>query len=175
MGVLSPEGVPGAVVGVLGAVLLASMLMLLCRTMRDLAMVVSREEEAELGIMDPDFRAVFAGVEGADVTTGTSGFVGSSLVNVPWRMRRGGDGEGGAAADETLALEPPIAPKDGCLPFSLGTSELLLLQLLRTDPFPFISSEFRFIPMLDRALRGCGRVFEVSTRELWVRSFGTVG
>lgn len=64
--------------------------------MRDLAMVVSRDEEAELGIMELDFRMVFAGVDGADVTTGTSGFVGSSLVNVPCRMR-GGGGDGGAA------------------------------------------------------------------------------
>lgn len=55
-------------------------------------MVVSREEEAELGIMEPDLRRVFAGVDGADVTTGTSGFVGSSLVNVPCRMRGGGGG-----------------------------------------------------------------------------------
>lgn len=93
--VLSPTGVPA--VGVLGVVLLASMLMLLCSTIRDLAMVVSREEDAELGIIEPGLRRVFAGVDGADVTTGTSGFVGSSLVKVPWRMRFGG----GAGAGES--------------------------------------------------------------------------
>lgn len=72
----------------------------------------------------------------------------------------------------TLVLVPPIAPHDGCLVCNLDTSELLLLVLLRTDPLPFISSEFRFKPMLDRAFKGCGRVLELSTRELWVRSFG---
>lgn len=94
-GVLSPGGGPAeAAVGVLGA-LLASMLMLLWRTIRDLAIVVRREEDAEEGIMEPvpGLRAVLAGVEGAEVTTGTSGFVGSSLVKVSWRMRSG-SGEG---------------------------------------------------------------------------------
>lgn len=91
-------------------VLLASMLMLLLSTTRDLAMEVSREEDAELGIMEIGLRRVFAGVDGADVTTGTSGFEGSSLVNVPWRMRLGGAGE-----SWTLVLVPPIAPQEGCL------------------------------------------------------------
>lgn len=152
-------------------VLLVSMLMLLCRTMRDLAMVVRRDEEADEGIMEPvvDLRAVLAGVEGAEVTTGTSGFVGSSLVNVPWRIRSG-SGEGA-----TFAFDPPIAPYDGCRSRIFGMSVLLLLMLLLTDPVPLLnSSEFRFDPTLDRALNGIGRVvgLDVSTSELWLRNFG---
>lgn len=161
-GVLSPEGGPAdAAVGVLGA-LLASMLMLLWRTIRDLAIVVRREEDAEEGIMEPvpGLRAVLAGVEGAEVTTGTSGFVGSSLVKVPWRMRSG-SGEGA-----TFAFAPPIAPSDGCRSRIFGMSVLLvLLMLLLTEPAPLSSSEFRFDPILDLALNGCGLV-RVSTNEV---------
>lgn len=154
--------------------LLASMLMLLCRTMRDLAMVVSREEDADDGIMEPvpDLRpaAVLAGVEGAEVTTGTSGFVGSSLVKVPWRM------SSGSGVGATFAFAPPIAPSDGCRSRILGMSVLLLvvvvLLLLTEEPVPVSSSEFRFDPMLERALSGCGLARLVSTSELWLRSFG---
>lgn len=164
---LSPDGAP-AEVGVLGVVLLASTrLMLLLKTMRDLAMVVSRDEEADDGIREPGLRAVLAGVEGADVTTGTSGLVGSSLVKVPWRIRVG------SATGATFALDPPIAPHEGCLSRIFGMSELLLLLLLRTDPFPFISSEFRFELTLVLALSGCGRPL-ASTTVLWLLNLGVV-
>lgn len=156
-------------VGVLGVVLLASMLMLLCRTIRDLAAImVSREDEADEGISEVlpggGLRAVLAGVEGAEVTTGTSGWDGSSLVKVPWRIRSG-SGEGA-----TFAFAPPIAPSDGCLSRIFGMSVVPLLLVTLTEPAPppppFNSNEFRFDPRLDRALNGCDLALAVSTSEL---------
>lgn len=158
-------------VGVLGTVLLASMLMLLCSTIRDLAaIVVSREDEADDGISEVlpggGFRAVLAGVEGAEVTTGTSGLDGSSLVKVPWRIRSG-SGEGA-----TFAFAPPMAPSDGCLSRIFGMSAPLVLVTL-AEPAPFNSNEFRFDPRLDRALNGCGLARATgSTSELCVRNLG---
>lgn len=131
-------------------------------------MVVRREEDAELGIMEPDLRSVFAGVEGAEVTTGTSGLVGSSFVKVPCLMR--GDSTSGA----TFPLETPIAPQEGCRSRIFGTSqEELPLLLLRTELLPpFSSKELRLaLPKLERAFRGWGRPF-VSTRELWLFNLG---
>lgn len=158
-------------VGVLGTVLLASMLMLLCSTIRDLAaIVVSREDEADDGISEVlpggGLRAVLAGVEGAEVTTGTSGLDGSSLVKVPWRIRSG-SGEGA-----TFAFAPPMAPSDGCLSRIFGMSAPLVLVTL-AEPVPFNSNEFRFDPRLDRALNGCGLARAAgSTSELCVRNLG---
>lgn len=160
-------------VGVLGTVLLASMLMLLCSTIRDLAaIVVSREDEADDGISEVlpggGLRAVLAGVEGAEVTTGTSGLDGSSLVKVPWRIRSG-SGEGA-----TFAFAPPMAPSDGCLSRIFGMSAPLVLVTLAVEPAPPLSSsEFRFDPRLDRALNGCGLARAAgSTSELCVRNLG---
>lgn len=159
-------------VGVLGTVLLASMLMLLCSTIRDLAaIVVSREDEADDGISEVlpggGLRAVLAGVEGAEVTTGTSGLDGSSLVKVPWRIRSG-SGEGA-----TFAFAPPMAPSDGCLSRIFGMSAPLVLTLAEPAPPPLSSSEFRFDPRLDRALNGCGLARAAgSTSELCVRNLG---
>lgn len=158
-------------VGVLGTVLLASMLMLLCSTIRDLAaIVVSREDEADDGISEVlpggGLRAVLAGVEGAEVTTGTSGLDGSSLVKVPWRIRSG-SGEGA-----TFAFAPPMAPSDGCLSRIFGMSAPLVLVTL-AEPVPFNSNEFRFDPRLDRALNGCGLARAAgSTSEFCVRNLG---
>lgn len=161
-------------VGVLGTVLLASMLMLLCSTIRDLAaIVVSREDEADDGISEVlpggGLRAVLAGVEGAEVTTGTSGLDGSSLVKVPWRIRSG-SGEGA-----TFAFAPPMVPSDGCLSRIFGMSAPLAFVTLAAEPAPppFSSNEFRFDPRLDRALNGCGLARATgSTSELCVRNLG---